>query len=193
MATGNGQTRPQRPPSAAQQVRDFASNQASRPIGPSPGKPAKVKNGGGFNPSFNPSVAVNVMKNGGAPTAATAGQNGTSTGTPGGDFMSNEDIRAFSEHARKAARKRAVERALDAEMLEARLRNIPDQYGNMSGSRARARRVSRHLKRIAQAEKLIAKYAAALYAAFEREYEAELMKIGKARTQQKRPQKFGWF
>ncbi|MBQ1164176.1 hypothetical protein KBZ21_39935, partial [Streptomyces sp. A73] len=40
--------------------------------------------------------------------------------------LSNEDIRAFCEDGRKKARKRAVERALDAEMLEGRLRNIPD-------------------------------------------------------------------
>ncbi|WP_225794759.1 plasmid transfer protein TraA [Streptomyces aculeolatus] len=161
-------------------------NGRGRPSAPAP----KIKNGGGFNTSLNPTINITKIQ-GGAPAPAVTkdGQQGS----PGGDFMSNEDIRAFSEYVRKAARKRAVERALDAEMLEARLRNIPDGYGSMSGSRARARRVSRHLKRIAQAEKLIAKYGSALYAAFEREYEAELMKIGKARTQQKRPQKFGWF
>lgn len=161
-------------------------NGRGRPSAPAP----KIKNGGGFNTSLNPTINITKIQ-GGAPAAPTSGQQGQQN-APGGDFMSNEDIRAFSEYVRKAARKRAVERALDAEMLEARLRNIPDGYGSMSGSRARARRVSRHLKRIAQAEKLIAKYGSALYAAFEREYEAELMKIGKARSQQKPHSRFGW-
>ncbi|MBQ1163620.1 hypothetical protein KBZ21_37110, partial [Streptomyces sp. A73] len=76
---------------------------------------------------------------------------------PGSDFLSNEDIRAFCEDGRKKARTRAVERALDAERLEGRLRNIPDTSGSMGGARARARRVTRPLRRVAQAEKLIAK------------------------------------
>jgi hypothetical protein len=142
-----------------------------------------------FKPSVNPSLSVNVQKttiNGGAQAA------GGSKGAPGGDFLSNEDIRAFCEDGRKKSRQRAVERSLDAEMLEGRLRNIPDTYGSMSGARARARRVTRHLKRIAQAEKLIAKGYAALYSAFEREYESELMKIGKGRQQQKPSPRFHW-
>ncbi|WP_407563334.1 plasmid transfer protein TraA [Streptomyces sp. 184] len=154
--------------------------------------PPNVKNGGGFNTSLNPTINITKIQ-GGAPAAPAAGQNGAAKAAPGGDFMSNEDIQAYCEHGRKAARNRAVTVALDAAMLEGRLRNIPDQFGSMSGSRARARRVTRWLKRVAQAEKLIAKWYTALYSAFEREYEAELMRIGKARTQQKKPQKFGWF
>lgn len=163
-------------------------------------KPGTVKNGGGFNPSFNPTLAVNIARmraagGGAGPGAGPAGgrSGNGSTGTPGGDFMSNEDIRAFTEYLRKNARQRAVERAMDAAQLEAVLRNIPDAAGSMAGARMRARRVSRWLKRIARAEQLIAKWATALYAAFEREFEAELRKVGKARTQvkQNRP-KFGW-
>lgn len=115
-----------------------------------------------------------------------------SDAAPGGDFMSNEDIRAFCEDGRKQARQRAVERALDAQMLEGRLANIPDTNGTMAGARARARRVTRWLKRIAQAEKLIAKWYAALYSSFEREYDAQLMKIGKGRIQQKPHRPFNW-
>jgi predicted RNA-binding Zn ribbon-like protein len=98
--------------------------------------------------------------------------------------MSNEDIRAFCEFIRKHARNRAVERAMDAEQLEAILRHIPTQDGSMGGARLRARRVSRHLKKIAKAEQAIAKAAAALYAQFEQEYEANLRKVGKARGPQ---------
>ncbi|MFE0104493.1 plasmid transfer protein TraA [Streptomyces sp. NPDC059009] len=101
--------------------------------------------------------------------------------TPGSGFTSDEDIRAYCESLRKGARPRAVERSLDAEVLESSLRNIPDTQGRMSGSRARARRVTRHLKRIAAAEKLIAKQASALWATFTREYEAELAQISSGR------------
>lgn len=148
-----------------------------------------VKNGGGLNvnPSLNLSfVKANTTSSTAGPsgTAASAGGTGTGKGTPGADFMSNESIRAFSEHVRKEARNRAVERTLDAEGLEAVLRHIPTADGSMAGARLRSRRVSRHLKRIAKAEQLIAKEAAGLYAQFEREYEAELRKVGKARPKQ---------
>lgn len=150
----------------------------------------KTKVGGGFSLNFN-------VTDKGVPTApAQGGQAGAggqgSKGTPGSDFMSNEDIRAFSEHLRKEARNRAVERSMDAAQLEARLRNIPDASGRMHGARARARRVSRYLKLIAAGEKAIAKWSTALYSAFEREYEAELIKIGKGRAQPQQRQPFNW-
>lgn len=110
-----------------------------------------------------------------------AGPSAHGKAMPGSGFSSDEDIRAFSEALRKDARPRAVERALDAETLYSVLRTVPDVSGSLAGSRARARRVSRHLKRIAAAEKLIAKQAAALYATFSREFEAELTKISRGR------------
>lgn len=150
----------------------------------------KTRNGGGLNPSINPTVNINLQKN--VNQGSTNGNGAAAKGMPGGDFTSNEDIQAYCEHGRKDARKRAVERSLDAAVLEGRLQNIPDTMGSMSGSRARARRVVRWLKRIAQAEKLIAKWYAALFAAFEREFESELMKIGKGRQQQKPNHRFNW-
>lgn len=155
--------------------------------------PPKVvnKTGGGFNPSINPSLNITVAKGGGGQTAGAPAKGGGS-GTPGADFMSNEDIQKFSEHIRKSARSRANERAMDAEQLEAVLRAIPDSIGSMAGARMRARRVSKNLKRIARAEQLIAKWAAGLYATFEREYEAELRKVGKGRTKQNTRAPFGW-
>lgn len=118
--------------------------------------------------SYNKTVV-----HGGAPSANGA------RAMPGAGFSSDEDIRAFCEALRKDARPRAVERALDAETLESVLRQIPDVQGSMAGSRMRARRVTRHLKRIAAAEKLIAKQAAALWSTFTREYEAELAQISR--------------
>jgi hypothetical protein len=116
-------------------------------------------------------------------TTVVAGGHGNGSGraTPGSGFTSDEDIRAYCEAIRKEHRPRAVLRALDAETLESVLRQIPDRNGSMSGSRARARRVTRHLKRIAAAEKLITKQAAALWSTFTREFEAELAQISNGR------------
>lgn len=156
----------------------------------------KTRNGGGFNPSFNPSFNVSMAKN--APQnngntagqAAPAGNRGGSV--PGADFMSNEDIRKYCEHRRKKTRNEATELAMDADHLEAILRTIPDLGGNLGGSRARARRVSRWLKKAAAAEKNKQKYFAALYGTFEREYDSELRQIGKGRMQQKRGPGLAW-
>ncbi|WP_306317251.1 MULTISPECIES: plasmid transfer protein TraA [unclassified Streptomyces] len=119
-------------------------------------------------------------------TTVVQGGGGSGAGrraTPGSGFTSDEDIRAYCESLRKEARPRAVERALDSEVLESALRSIPDQHGSMAGSRARARRVTRHLKRIAAAEKLISKQASALWATFTREFQAELAQISSGRRQ----------
>lgn len=138
----------------------------------------------GFNmkPSINLSfVKTNVTA--GAPQSASPGP-AKEPSTPGAGFHSNEDIHAFAEHLRKQARNRAVERAMDAEQLESTLRHIPAADGSKAGAWLRARRVSRHAKKIAAAEQAIAKYATALYGQFQAEYESELNRVGKGRTKQ---------
>jgi hypothetical protein len=153
----------------------------------------KTRVGGGFNPSLNLTVTEKQAGPGGRGQASAAAPSGGTGGKiPGSDFMSNEDIRAFCEYLRKEARNRATERAMDADHLEAVLKTIPDLGGSLGGARARARRVSRWMKKIAAAEKNIQKYAASVYATFEREYESDLRKIGKARHQVKPSRNFGW-
>jgi hypothetical protein len=147
----------------------------------------KTRNFGGFN--VNPALNITVVgTNNNGPAPAQAGPAGSSassgTGTPGSGFTSNEEIQAWCEHVRKHARNRAVERAMDAEQLEQVLRHIPTPDGSMAGARLRSRRVSRHLKRIAKAEQVIAKEASAAYAQFQQEFESELSKVGKARPPQ---------
>lgn len=116
----------------------------------------------------------------------TGGHDHGSSGSsvPGADFMSDEDIRAFCEYIRKDSRNQATERAMDADHLEAVLRTIPDVHGSRSGSRARARRVSRWLKKIAAADKAKQKYAAMLYGTFTREFETELKRLSPGRPKQ---------
>lgn len=173
----------QRPAGGAPQGQARRQQQRARTVN-------KTRNGGGFNPSVNPNLSINITKGGGGNSAGQAAGSGTAAGggVPGASFMSNEDIHKFSEYIRKEGRKRAGERAMDAEQLEQVLRNIPDATGSMTGARMRARRVSRHLKRIAKAEQMIAKEGAALYSQFEREYEADLRKISAARPKQPRTQ-----
>ncbi|SCD43361.1 hypothetical protein GA0115253_1004538 [Streptomyces sp. Termitarium-T10T-6] len=189
--------------SPAEQVHNFAKQQADQPFTAPPrprtaptndgdGNNSTHRTGGWFNPSLGLSVKktiVNGQPGGAAPGAGGTG--GTGGKIPGSDFMSNEDIRAFCEYLRKDSRNRATERAMDADHLEAVLRTIPDAGGSLHGSRARARRVSRNLKKIAAAEKNIQKYAAMVYAVFEREYESDLRKVGKGRNQPPRT-RFGW-
>ncbi|WP_069751614.1 plasmid transfer protein TraA [Streptomyces sp. EN16] len=155
---------------------------------------SKTRTGGGFNPSIGLAVNKTVVNGKAGGSTAPGGGAGPGTGgkIPGSDFMSNEDIRAFCEYLRKESRNRATERAMDADHLEAVLRTIPDGGGSLHGARARARRVSRWLKKVAAAEKNIQKYSAMIYGTFEREYESDLRKVGKGRTQQPRPTKFGW-
>jgi len=187
-ASGNGFWDPE---TAGPSRRTRQAPRQTTPTPPSAGTKNinKTKTGGGFTPTLNISVQ---QQRGHAAPAHGAGPAGGGQGSPGGDFASNEDIRAFSEYLRKQARNAAVERSMDAAQLEARLRHIPDSRGSMSGARARARRVTRYLKLIAAAEKAIAKWATALYSAFEREYEAELIKIGKGRTQTTTRQPFNF-
>jgi hypothetical protein len=151
------------------------------------------KAGGGFNPSANVTYSKTTVVNGGGQQAGRAGGTGGTGGkVPGSDFMSNEEIRAFCEYHRKQSRNGATELAMDADHLEAVLRAIPDVSGSLSGSRGRARRVSRWLKKAAAADKAKQKYFASVYATFEREYESELRKVGKGRQQQRPAAKFGW-
>ena len=151
---------------------------------------SKSRTGGGFNPSLGVSVNKTVVQGAAGAGSGTAG--GTGGKVPGSDFMSNEDIRAFCEYHRKQSRNGATELAMDADHLESILRTIRDPNGTLGGSRARARRVTRWLKKAAAAEKAKQKYFASLYGTFEREFESDLRTIGKARAQQNPTRSFGW-
>ncbi|XCM28887.1 plasmid transfer protein TraA [Streptomyces parvus] len=188
----------------AEQVRSFAQHQADQHFtapprprtaptnGAHPGGVNNSKNrtGGGFNPSIG--LAVNKTVVNGQPGAGTAPGGGTGGKVPGSDFMSNEDIRAFCEYHRKEARNGATELALDSDHMETVLRAIADPNGTLGGSRARARRVTRWLKKAAAARKAEQKYFSALYATFEREYDSNLRTVGKARSQQRPTRTFDW-
>lgn len=188
--------------SPSAQVRAFARQRAEQPIVPPP--PNYPPSNGAAHPQRNRSTKIEINKLSLMPdlpglpplsfsfnkTVVNGGGTGGGKATPGSGFTSDEDIRAYCEALRKEHRPRSVLRALDAETLESVLRALPDVNGSMSGSRMRARRVTRPLRRIAAAEKLIAKQAAVLWSVFTREFDAELAQISRGRTsqQQRRPQ-----
>ncbi|MGV0098268.1 plasmid transfer protein TraA [Streptomyces californicus] len=188
----------------SEQVRNFAQHQADQPFTAPPRPrtapsndvhPGGVNNstnrtGGAFAPSLGLSVNKTTVVNG---TGGTGGPGrGAGGKVPGSDFMSNEDIRAYCEYHRKQSRNGATELAMDSDHLESILRTIADSNGTLGGSRARARRVVRWLKKAAAAEKAKQKYFAALYGTFEQEYDSNLRTVGKGRNRPPAPSKFGW-
>lgn len=184
------------PPQSVSHLRPTRPRTSPQPVPPRPSAPPRQAGQRTNNvniklpdlgslPPLSFSVSKTTVVNG-APTA------GTPKGVPGSDFTSNEDIHAYANHGRREARDRATRTAMDAEALQAILRHIPDSSGSHAGARIRAMKVSRHLKRIAAAEKLIAKLYVTLYSAFQREYEAELNKIGKGRAQHAPRTPFSW-
>lgn len=177
-------------PQAVPPPPNYAPTNGRPPVAPKPKRNTKVNiNKVSLMPDLPglPPLSFNFSK-----TIVNGGSgSGQGASLPGSGFTSDEDIRAYSEALRKTARPRAVERALDAETLYAVLSSIPDVNGSLAGSRARARRVVRPLKRIAAAEKLIGKMAAQLWALFTREFEAELAQISSGRPRSGQRQRNG--
>ncbi|MGZ9931715.1 plasmid transfer protein TraA [Streptomyces sp. NC-S4] len=125
-----------------------------------------VQSGGGYGP-----------RNGrGQQGGQGQGQRGGRMYSPLGDpeFFSNVDIRNYCEGGRGLFLQMSFELANAAEVLNAVLKEIPDPEGRPFGSRARARRVSRRMKKAAEDALGTAKNLAATYAAFQREFDPQL-------------------
>ncbi|MGW7203915.1 plasmid transfer protein TraA [Streptomyces sp. NPDC054837] len=90
-------------------------------------------------------------------------------------FFNSTDVRNYCDQARSVFLQLSFELAGAAEVLNAALAQVPDPDGRgRMGSRARARRVSKKLKKTADDVRDAAKNAVATYAAFQREFEPEL-------------------
>lgn len=150
----------------------------------------------GFAPSFG--LNVNVSSNGGGPGggqqrggAAAAGGSGGShfiLGEP--EFNSTEDVRNYCNHVRALMVQAAIELAMAAKILEARLSQAQTLPGdNPVQGRMRARRVARKLKKAADGTTAAAKSAVGAYGAFQREY-ADLMRPRPQRTATTHPFKY---
>ncbi|MET8808138.1 plasmid transfer protein TraA [Streptomyces sp. NPDC004546] len=89
-------------------------------------------------------------------------------------FFNSTDVRNYCDQARSVFLQLSFELAGAAEVLQAALSQVPDPQGGRMASRARARRVSKKLKKTADEVRAAAKNAVATYAAFQREFEPEL-------------------
>lgn len=151
----------------------------------------------GFAPSFG--LNVNVQANGrgnggGGRTAAGAGgqQGGGGShfilGEP--EFNTAEDVRNYCNHVRALMLQAAIELAMAAKILEARLAQAQQLPGdNPIQGRMRARKVGRSLKKAADGATSAAKGAVTTYGAFTREY-ADLMRPRPQRPASTNPFKF---
>lgn len=152
----------------------------------------------GFAPSFglNVNVQANGRGNGGGGGRAAVGAGGQQGG--GGshfilgepEFNSAEDVRNYCNHVRALMLQAAIELAMAAKILEARLAQAQQLPGdNPIQGRMRARKVGRSLKKAADGATSAAKGAVATYGAFTREY-ADLMRPRPQRPASTNPFKF---
>ena len=139
-----------------------------------------TRNGFGSGATFSPGFNINVNKAGaqgftpqGGGQAAPAG-NAAGTALPVPEFLSPADVRNYCNALRALAVGLHFEVSMAAEILTAVLANVPDPQGQPFGSKLRARRVARKLRKAGDALKDAATNAAATYSAFQQEYQEEM-------------------
>jgi hypothetical protein len=137
---------------------------------------------GGLSSSFVPPVNVTVNKGKGA-----RGNGGSSSQSllPAPEFTSPAQVRNYCNTLRAAGVTLSIEVAMAAEILQSVLAAVPDPEGRAFGSRIRAAKVARKLRKSADAMRDAAKNAAAAYSAFQQEYEEE---INRVRHRARKPQ-----
>ncbi|MCI3930195.1 plasmid transfer protein TraA [Streptomyces sp. AN091965] len=126
---------------------------------------------GGLAGSITPPINITINRgNGGAPKQAR-------TLLPDPDFYSPARVRNYCNTLRAVGVTLSIEVAMAAEILQATLAAVPDPDGRAMGSRIRAAKVSRKMRRSAVALRSAAKNAAACYATFQQEYEEEINRV----------------
>ena len=192
MASTNGARR-----SSADQARGFARQQAQRPFTPPPrdgnnGKGNKFANagaaaggflgglGGSLTPPLN--ITINNGKGGGQQNQRAKAQ----SLLPAPEFWSPAQTRNYCNSLRAAAVTLSIEVAMGAEILNATLSQVPDPEGKSFGSKIRAAKVARKMRKAASALQSAAKNAAACYSVYTQEFEQE---INAVRHRAKRPER----
>ncbi|MGP3773222.1 plasmid transfer protein TraA [Streptomyces sp. SDT5-1] len=142
--------------------------------------------GGSFAPPIN--ITYNNNRGSGEANIGIGGGGGrphSQALLPAPEFTSPAQVRNYCNHLRAVCVSLSIEVAMGAEILKGVLSTVPDPEGRLGGSRIRAMRVSRKLKRSADAARDAAKNAAATYATFQQQYEEE---INRVRHRARRPQ-----
>lgn len=147
--------------------------------------------GGSFVPPVNVTINSNKGKGGGQHSGGQSGgrrQSQFILGEP--EFNNADDVRTYCNHLRALMIQAAIELAMAAKILEARLGQAQALPGdNPIQTRMRAKKVAWKLKRASDGATAAAKNAVAAYAAFQREY-ADLMRPRPQRPASTNPFKF---
>lgn len=143
--------------------------------------------GGAFVPPVN--VTINRTTNNGGGAKQSGGRRSQFIlGEP--EFNNADDVRNYCNHLRALMIQAAIELAMAAKILEARLGQAQALPGdNLIQTRMRAKKVAWKLKRAADGATAAAKNAVAAYGAFQREY-ADLMRPRPQRPASTNPFKF---
>ncbi|MFF8577064.1 plasmid transfer protein TraA [Streptomyces sp. NPDC015408] len=140
---------------------------------------------GGLGSSFVPPVNVTVNNNKNGAARGGAGASSSKSLLPAPEFTSPAQVRNYCNTLRAAGVTLSIEVAMAAEILQSVLAAVPDPEGRPLGSRLRAAKVARRMRKSADALRGAAKNAAACYAAFQQEYEEE---INRVRHRARKPQ-----
>lgn len=125
---------------------------------------------GAMGGSFMPSININVNRGG------RHGGGGQSL-LPPPEFNSPAQVRNYCNTLRAAGVMMSMEVAMASEILHSVLASVPDPEGRAFGSRIRAAKVSRKLKKSANGLRDAAKNAAAAYSVFQQEYQEEINRV----------------
>ncbi|MEV0174921.1 plasmid transfer protein TraA [Streptomyces sp. NPDC050803] len=128
---------------------------------------------GGLGGSLVPPINININR---SKNVGVGGGQGRSL-LPAPEFNSPAQVRTYCNTLRAAGVALSLEVGMAAEILNAVLAAVPDPEGKAFGSRVRAARVARKLRRAEAALRSAAKNAAACYATFQQEFEEEINRV----------------
>jgi hypothetical protein len=139
---------------------------------------------GAMSSSFVPPVNININRT--QNVGVTGGRSNSSNSLlPAPEFGSPALVRNYCNTLRAAGVTLSIEVAMAAEILESVLAAVPDPEGRAFGSRLRARKVARKMRKSANDLRDAAKNAAGCYSTFQQEYEEE---INRVRHRARKPQ-----
>ncbi|MDX3383724.1 plasmid transfer protein TraA [Streptomyces niveiscabiei] len=131
--------------------------------------------GSSFVPPIN--VTVNNTKNPGDARGGGGGRGHSDSLLPAPEFGSPAQVRNYCNSLRAAGVMLSIEVAMAAEIIQGVLAAVPDPEGRAFGSRIRARKVSRKMRKSADALRDAAKNAASCYSIFQQEFEEEINRV----------------
>ncbi|KAA0921898.1 sporulation protein SsgA [Streptomyces apricus] len=133
---------------------------------------------GAMGSSFVPPINVTVNNNKGMTRRGGGGGGGNAQSLlPAPEFTSPAQVRNYCNTLRAAAVTLSIEVAMGAEILKGVLAAVPDPEGRAFGSRLRAAKVARKMRKSADDLRHAAKNAAGCYATFQQEFEEEINRV----------------